>query len=143
MSADVEGAVRTWLRTHPRILDAVGPRVFFGLPQTHKTCITLHQSGGSPEANGPVTRPLLSFSCWASYDGTTAGTRLEAQAVRSALLDVLQNLQTLDITTPDGLVRLFDATVTTDLFLPDTSTTDTVPRFVIDAEIRAAALTPS
>lgn len=137
MSADVEGAVRTWLRAHARINAVVGQRVFFGLPTGRLSCITFTQSGGGPDKTGPIDRPVLSFSCWAAYTANvSAGTKDDAQAIRSALTDALMDLDGIDV---NG-VHLFDATVLSSSFQPDTSTTPTVPRYVVDAELRAVQL---
>jgi hypothetical protein len=141
VSADVEGAVRTWLRAHPRITPVVGARVFFGLPTGTASCITFGQAGGGPDPIRPLTRPLLSFSCWAGHDsaGLTSGTKADAHAIRSALTDALMDLEDLPVDV-NG-VRLFDATVLSSSWQPDTSTRPTTPRYVVDAEFRALQLT--
>lgn len=141
MSADVEGAARAWLRTVPGVVALIGQRTFFGTPSAAPSCITISESGGSPEANGPLDRPVLSFSCWASYNPTTrtAGTKAEARAIRNALVDALQDLGDHGHVDIDG-TRLLNATVLTAYWMPDTTTTPDTPRYVVDAEFRAVQL---
>lgn len=138
---DVEGAVRGWLRTHPDVQAVVGQRVFFGLPGGKQSCVTVAETGGAPDAQPPIDRPVLSFACWADYDAQarTVGTKAQARAVRDAVVTALMDLANVD--TPG--VRLLDATVLSSVFVPDDSTDPTCPRYLVDAEVRAVALTPT
>lgn len=138
MSADVEHAVRQWLRTHPAITPLIGARVFFGTPANTASCITVSEAGGAPEESGALDRPVLAFSCWASYDPAVpkAGTKAEARAIRDALVDALLDLQSVTV----GDVCLLTATVLSAQWLPDLSTKPDTPRYVVDAEVRAVQL---
>lgn len=131
--ADAELAVRTWARAEPTLVDVVGTRTFFALPDKYLpsvrgAAITVNQIGGVPDGLTALDLPELQFDCWGA-------TKADAAAVRTALVAALHNLTRITVTTTQGPVVLADARVTGSLFSPDDTGDPVFPRYVVTAQI--------
>ena len=136
---DTEGALRTWLRS---VFDPV--RVEVAVPTGAAACITFAEVGGAPDVGVPLEHPLISFSCWASYDPATkkAGSKKQARDLRDRLLGALTDLGTaghVDIDVDGVTVRLLSAVVINSQWIPDLTTDPATPRYVVDALVYAIA----
>lgn len=130
---DTEAAVRTWLRGHPLLVDLVGMRVFFGLPDNYLpaekgAAVTVQRIGGAPDGYDSSDTPDLQFSCW-------GGTKAEAAALHLALMRALEQLGRVAV----GDTLLLGARVTSALFSPDSSAAPTIPRYIVTALLTATS----
>lgn len=125
--ADVEGALRTWLRTQSEITSLVGSRVFFGYPDSTQTpLITISRVGGSPQTGeAPLEDALVQFDCW-------GGIKNKAQAaqVMTALLGVLESMTPRDL---DSSTKGYGASVESVFWSPDP--TNDQARYVVTATV--------
>lgn len=130
--ADVEGAVRTWLRTVPVVTALVSTRVWFAVPEDSPTypLVALSRVGGSPQGpETPVDDARLQFDCFGR-------TKAEAAAVAYAVCGAVHTLRAgtaLDSTA----VALSGQVVLGPLFSPDPD--DNSPRYIVDAVITIRA----
>lgn len=117
--ADVEGGLRTWLRTQSDITAQVSTRVFFGIPRdnagtatTSFPLITLQRVGGSPQAGeAPLDDALIQLDCWAQGQN-------KAQAWAAAKA-VIETLESLDNVTLAAGIYAYGASVESVIFSPD------------------------
>lgn len=87
--ADVEGGLRTWLRTQPLITAQVSTRVFFGIPDlvTFPIITVQRVGGGEQDSGAPIDDALIQFDCWGS-----GSNKVQAWATTKALIDTLRNM---------------------------------------------------
>lgn len=131
--ADVEGGLRTWLRTVPDITAQVSTRVFFGIPRdsagvatTSFPLITLQRVGGGPQSGeAPLDNALVQIDCWGAI-----GNKAQAWAVAKAVMDTLESLTPREIATG---VYAYGASVDSVIFLPDPA--DSRARYVVTASV--------
>lgn len=136
--ADVEGALRTWLRAHPVVGPLVGNKhVFFGVPPGDPLplpMIIVERIGGSP-VGGDVQLDTanVSFSVWAK-------TKDSASRVERAVCQALVSMgsEALDANTVG-----YGASVFSRVWLPDPDSN--TPRYVVTALVtnRAGPLKPA
>lgn len=131
---DTEGAVRTWLRTHPLLVAAGnGDRVFFGIPAgITYPIITVGRIGGGPNGGlAPLDNPRLSFSVWGNTKKTAADVVL-------ALVSAIEQLENEPL---DAATFGHGATVDTILWLPERGTEGDAdkPRYIVDATFTTSA----
>jgi hypothetical protein len=90
---DVEGAMRTWLRTIPAVTAVVAQRVFFGVPKaaveaTFPLVVVQRVGGGDDASEAPIDVALIQLDCWGSLGANGIGDKASAtrlcNAVRSA-----------------------------------------------------------
>lgn len=118
---DVEGALRSWLRTHPR-LAVLGTRVFFGIPEgTSYPLVTVARIGGGSYD------PRLSLSAYADSKNSAADV---AQRIAAAV-------EGIENTSLAAGVLAQGASVDTILWQPDQP--DGKPRYIIDITIFVSA----
>ena len=94
VTVDVEGAVRTWLRTVPQVASLVDTRVFFQIPpETAWPILTLQEVGGSIDEYVPTQSSLLQIDCWGSPHPTPGKTnKSESKEVCLAVCNALRAL---------------------------------------------------
>lgn len=111
--ADVEGGLRTWLRTQSDITALVSTRVFFGVPDAVTfPVITIQRVGGGPQSGeAPLDDALIQIDCWASGQN-----KAQAWAVAKAVIDVLESMTPQEL---DSGVYAYGASVDSVIFLPD------------------------
>lgn len=133
--ADTEAAVRRWARDHTGLIDVIGHRTFFALPDDYDpavkgNAISFSQIGGAPDGYSPLDMPELQFSCWGASRG-------DAYAVRTALISALHSLTRTTVSTDSGDVTLLNATVTSAFYRPDNSADPVFPRYIVTAAVAA------
>ena len=140
--ADVEGALRTWLRTRPAITDLVAQRVFFGIPkqatETSFPMIVLSRVGGGDEAgDAAIDTATIQFDCYGSIDASSGyGKKYTATELKNALRSELNTIAG-DVALT-ATVNCLGAAVESDVWLPDTD--DDRPRYVITATVSTISL---
>lgn len=130
---EIEGPLRTYLRTISALTTVVGQRIFFGPPDagTSFPFITFSRIGGGPQANLPLDDAVVSFSVWGS-------TKEEAADVSAVLVGVLENI--VAGTVLEAGVVCGGASVTLWLWRPDTSTDKPTARYLVDCRITVKAV---
>ena len=112
--ADVEGALRTWLRADTDIQAAVSNRVFFGAPRkvtetgansTYPMILITRVGGGDDGGEAPIDRAMIQFDIYGRL-ANQGGSRLEVTAIAATLRKVLGKIR--------GRTRLDDHTVAYD-----------------------------
>lgn len=131
---DVEGALRTWLRTKTTL--GVGQRVFFGAPDDAKEAdypmITISRVGGGADgSDAPIDLPLIQFDVWAPL--RRKDIALEAV---NALRGVLSSVRSPTAVTAN--VVLYGAEVNTVVYLSDPA--DNRPRYSVTAQVTARSI---
>lgn len=131
---DVEGALRSWLRTHPLLVGGaeghVDGRVFFAVPTSVSyPLITVSRIGGGPqEGLAPLDDARLSMRVYGQ-------TKSSAQKVTNRLVTALQQIEAEPL---NGSVFGHGARVDSQLWLPDPA--DDCPRYIVDATITVSAI---
>lgn len=121
---DVEGVLKTWLKTQVALTAVVGERIVFGVTKGGFPQITIQRIGGGPDGSDAlVDNALVQFSCWASSKGSAAETM-------SALVATLAAMGKINI---DG-TSMFGTTVDTVIWSPDQNDT---PRYIVTALVTA------
>jgi hypothetical protein len=119
MSADVEYALRQWLRGRP---DLVGAEVHFGNPDALPVSwITLGRVGGAP--SGLLDEARISHSAWGP-------TKKDARLIAGRLVDLYADLESVDI--GNGCF-VYGAIVDLMLWRPAADTAR--PRYIVDVSI--------
>lgn len=138
---DVEGALRTYLRSHPDVQAQVAQRVWFGIPltPTYPLVAVARVGGFDDPSDAPIDQALVQIDCWGSLHDDTRNSpnKAEAHAVRLACRQALHDLNARTVV---GLTRLGGAVIQSDLYLEDPA--DRRPRYVITAQITAHTLNP-
>lgn len=128
---DVEGALRSWLRSQSEISAVVSTRVFFGVPDdTAFPLISLFRLGGTDQTGeAPLDDALIQFDCW-------GGIKNKAQAfqVANAVRGVLRAM-TPQLLTPE--VYGYGASPSAPFWSPDPE--DDRARYVVTASVTARA----
>ena len=135
---DVEGAVRTWLKTKPAVTAIVSTRVFFGVPKgaveaTFPLVTVTRVGGGDSDSDAPDDNALIQLDCWGSISdagfGDKAGCRTLANKVRAECKAVTGS-QTLATGVDAGGMN-----VVSDIWLPDPA--NDRPRYSLTVEVAA------
>lgn len=134
---DVEGALRTWLRTQPSLTALVGQRVFFGVPKgaTEATfpLVTIQRVGGGADTStAPIDRALLQIDCHGSIDASGNGRKAEATALVNTVRALLHSIENTSLT---ATCRALGVTVESVIWLPDPD--NDRPRYSVTAEVIA------
>lgn len=132
---DVEGALRTWLRTIPDLTSLVSTRDFFAIPDnTDWPLIVVTLVGGGPQrTNPPVLDALIQFDCWGSPRPDGKAQKDEAASVMMTLVGVLESLQSGTNLNAD--TQAMGASVESMNWVPDPDTNQA--RYVVTATISA------
>lgn len=118
---DVEGALRSWLRTHPR-LGVLGTRVFFGIPEAISyPYVTLGRVGGGSYD------PRISLSAYGVSKNSAADV---AQRIAAAVEGIENTVLAAGVLAQGASVDMI-------LWQPDR--TDGTPRYVVDITIFVSA----
>lgn len=137
---DVEGPVRTWVRSLTALTDLfpttptnlqLQPTCFFGFPTDRALpVITMGQIGG-PRLTGdhPQEDVDISFYIWGR-------TKAEASTIANALKSAIKSLVSY---TTEG-VKLQSGIPSQPIFQPDTSTDPDTPRYVMDSTFTCIAV---
>lgn len=119
MSADVEYALRQWLRGRPNL---VGAEVHFGNPDVLPVSwITLGRVGGAPAP--PLDEARISHSAWGP-------TKKDARTIAGRLTDLYTDAESLDI--GNGC---FVHGASVDLVLWQPAADTSRPRYIVDVSI--------
>jgi hypothetical protein len=140
---DVEGSLRTWLKSLASVTALVGTRVFNDVPKGAKEsktfpCITLKRIGGADDSGeAPMDNALVQIDCWGSIDHDGLGHPIKATS------DVIRRtiraeLKAMDQTTLAPGVAGLGASVTSDIYIPDP--TDGRPRHIVTALVYVMAV---
>lgn len=127
---DVEGALRTWEKTHPLLVPVVAGRVFFGYPDGSPALplLTLSRAGGAPQrGEAPLEDVRISHSVWGS------NKKMAIDGVK-ALTSALHSLSNVVL---DEFTYAYSAEVTNVLWLPDQEAK--LARYVCDAIVTVRA----
>jgi hypothetical protein len=116
---DVEGGLRTWLRTQTDLTTLVDNRIFFGIPRndagvatTSFPLITLQRVGGAPQSGeAPLDEALIQFDIWGSGQN-----KVQCWTVTQALIGILESFTAQEVTND---VYIYGINTTNVLFLPD------------------------
>lgn len=129
--ADVEGAVRDWLKDASEIAALVDGRVFFAIPEpTNWPLIVVHQVSGGPDAGeAPISNSLIQIDCWSGPTKTGKANKAEATEVMNAVVGAVQSL-TCGTSMGTAGVAL-GARIQNVSWLPDPDTNQA--RYVVDA----------
>lgn len=135
---DVEGGLRTWLRTRPEITALVGHRVFFGVPKRASAAsfplITVQRVGGGDEpGHTPLDIALIQIDCWGELDDSGNGVKSGATALVNAVRTALRAVVT-DTRLTTGVIA-HGANVESIQWLPDPD--NDRPRYSVTAEVTA------
>lgn len=134
---DVEGALRTWLRTQTTVTALVGQRIFFGVPKgateaTFPMIAISRIGGGDAPGDAPVDIALVQFDVWGSIDDSGNGRKAEATAVVNALRSTVRSVADTPLTAD---VDAFGIDVQSVIWLPDPA--NDRPRYTVTAEVTA------
>lgn len=135
---DIEGALRTWMRTLPSVIAIVGQRVFFGVPKnavdaTFPLVTVSRVGGGDAEGEAPVDQALVQVECWGSIDGSGNGRKAQATALVNAVRSEFRAVN--GSTVLSGTTIAFGINVESVVWLPDPDSDR--PRYVVTAEVIA------
>lgn len=138
---DVEGAVRTFLRSHADVQSAVAQRVFFAVPDNPTfPLVTVALVGGFDDpAGAPLDQALVRLDAWgdlhpgSQHHPNKAQAGAAAVAVRQALHDLRGGVEVTVNGTP---TRLGGGVVQSVVYLPDPA--NHRPRYTITAQFTAA-----
>lgn len=117
---DIEGAMRTWLRTQAGVTALVGQRIFFEVPTKASTwpLITISRvGGGDDEGDTPLDLPTLSIDVYGDMNGQGHGDKAGATAVVNAVRSALRGIR--GRTTLTDSVDAFGAEVAGVVWSPD------------------------
>lgn len=133
---DVEGALRTWLRTRTALTALVGQRIFFGVPrgagESSFPLVAIQRVGGGDDASdAPLDRALIQLDVWGQLDASGNGRKADAWAVVNALRTQLGAMGP-DTTLASGVIG-HGATVESVGWLPDPDSDR--PRYAVTAEV--------
>lgn len=130
---EVEGAMRTYLRSLLAVTSLVSTRVFFGIPaNTTYPLITISQIAGAPDASAsPIYESTLSFDCW-GLSASETGSKLSATAIKSVVEKVIDDLNCTELNS--SVTALWGNVVSTN-WMPDPDTNRA--RYTITAVIAA------
>jgi hypothetical protein len=127
--ADVEWAMRTWLRIQ------AGPsiKIWLGQPQgdpTFPMIVINGRLGGSPDLDVPLDQPRMTFDCWGPPGG---GGRKQALDAMRVLVTSLTGIENTVLDADTFAYGAYDITVR---WAPDATDPDNViPRYVVDASL--------
>lgn len=130
LSADVEGALRTWLRTQTDLTALVSQRIFLGIPKDTVLYpfVTLSRVGGGDDgSDNPMDLPVVSFQVWAS-------NRTSAELTTRTLRGVLRELRSTLIDTGVRCSHI----ATQSFFQPDPESNK--PRYIVSAQLAVIAV---
>lgn len=135
---DVEGALRTWLRTRTALTALVGQRVFFGVPKAAREdtfpLVTVQLVGTRPETSeAPIVHHLIQFDVWGSIDDSGNGRKAEALTVVNTLWAQLRDINAETALTAS--VVAYGLNVESLVWNPDPD--NDRPRYTLTAEISA------
>lgn len=135
---DVEGALRTWMRTLSSITTLVGQRVFFGVPKgagesTFPLVTVSRVGGGDAEGEAPVDQALVQVECWGSFDASGNGRKAQATALVNAVRSEFRAVN--GSTVLSGTTIALGINVESVVWLPDPDSDR--PRYVVTAEVTA------
>lgn len=135
---DIEGAVRTWLRTQTDLAALVGQRIFFGVPkkaiETTFPLITVSRVGGGGGAGeAPTDDALLQIDVWGSLDSSGNGLKATCTTIVNTLRAVLRSVK--GRTAMTASVDAFGFVEQTCIWLPDPD--NDRPRYSVTAEVTA------
>jgi len=132
--ADIEGALRTWLRADTDIQAVVDQRVFFGAPRkvtetgTYPMILVTRVGGGDDGAEAPLDRAMIQFDIY-GRKADAGGSRLEVTNISTVLRKVLAKIR--GRTRLDDHVVAFDTRTTVVLYSPLPG--DDRPRVILTA----------
>lgn len=137
---DVEGALRTWLRTQTDVTTIVGNRVFFGIPrkaiETTFPLVSIERVGGGADlSEAPVDLALIQIDCWGSLNTNGDPLKATATTLVNAVRASLESVTTR--TTLTTGVDVFGINVESVVWAPDPD--NDRPRYAITAEVTAIA----
>lgn len=135
---DVEGCLRTWMRTLASITTIVGQRVFFGVPKgaveaTFPLVTVSRIGGGDDPGEAPVDRALVQVECWGSIDSSGNGRKSQATALVNAVRSEFRAVN--GSTVLSGTTIAFGINVESAVWLPDPDSDR--PHYVVTAEVIA------
>lgn len=134
---DVEGGLRTYLRTVSALTTALGgQRVFWEVPANPPyPCITVTRIGGgeTPGSDAPIDNALISFDCWGDFDAAGRGKWRELMTVVNTLRSALEQVR--GRTTLATGVHAFGIAVAGVVRAPDPD--NGRPRYTVTAEVTA------
>lgn len=133
---DVEGALRTWLRTVASVTAIVGQRVFFGIPkgatEAKFPLIAVSRVGGVMAAgDAPVDLALVQIDVWGSLDDSGNGKKAEATALVNTLRSELAAVRGRTALTAS--VAAFGFVEQSCIWLPDSD--NDRPRYALTVEV--------
>jgi len=133
---DIEGALRTWLRTQTALTAVVGSRIFFGVPrsvtETDFPMVALFRvGGGNDRGDAPIDIALVQFDVWGKIDASGNGVKAGATTAVNALRATLQSVN--GPTLLDAHTTCHGITVESVVWLPNPD--DDRPRYVVTAEV--------
>jgi hypothetical protein len=137
---DIEGALRTWLRTKASLTAIVGQRIFFGVPkgatESSFPLIIVQLIGMAVErSDAPLDVALVQFDVWGSLDASGNGVKSTATALANALRSELDAVRGRTALTAS--VDAFGIELAGMNWLPDQD--NDRPRYVVTAEVTAIA----
>jgi len=133
---DIEGALRTWLRTQTDLTALIGNRVFFGVPkgaaEASFPLVTVQLVDSRDDGSeAPVSLDLVQFDVWGSLDTSGNGKKAEATSVVNALRSVCRQVRGRTALT--ATVAAFGIEIVGVAWAPDPD--DDRPRYVVTAEV--------
>lgn len=133
LPADVEGALRTYLRNDAEVAALFGTRIFFGVddPSAYPVCVLTRIGGGldGGTAEGLLDLALIQLDVW--------GDKHDKQSAFNGMAEVLGALNRMSRYTGHAGVILHGANVQSWAFLTDPSER---ARYTITAQIMSAPL---
>ena len=134
---DVEGALRTYLRSVSAVTALVGQRVFFGIPKgaveaTFPLVVITRVGGGQAPGDAPLDVAQVQVDCWGSLDTSGNGVKSSATTLVNAVRTALEAVGTgsASLTGIEAGVNVESV-----LWLPDPD--NDRPRYVVTAEVAA------
>ncbi len=119
---DVEGGLRTYLRSQSELQAVVGQRIYFGVPDAPVfPLVTVRRVGGGDDTGeAPLEQALIQIDVWGGHtaDGIH-GDKATADTVRRCLRGVLFGLTAHGATALDNSTVCYGASVQSDIWLPD------------------------
>lgn len=126
---DIEGAMKTWLKTQTPVTALVATRVFMGVPleATFPLVSVRRIGGGTQGGDAPIDDGLVQIDCWGN-------SKSQAWALTKAVVEALFAMSEQSL---DGSTRGHGASGITWNFFPDPKTDRA--RYVITVSITASS----